>query len=91
MFLYPNNLKSKPQLWLWELKDLVIIGVITLIAVFIYSITENLYMLVVSATYAILTIKFDDLSIMDFIRFSSHFFILSTQKYTWKIERNHDD
>lgn len=43
MFLYPNNLKSKPILWLWELKDLVIIGVITLIAVFIYSITENLY------------------------------------------------
>lgn len=27
MFIYPENLKAKPMLWLWELRDIGIIGV----------------------------------------------------------------
>ena len=27
MYIYPDNLKSKAVLWLWELRDLAIIGV----------------------------------------------------------------
>ena len=27
MYIYPNNLKAKPKLWLWELRDIAIIGV----------------------------------------------------------------
>lgn len=87
MYLYPNNLRSKPILWLWYLKDIVIIGLSTLIAVFIYAQFNNLYLLVGVAVYAILSLRFDDLSILDFIIHSCRFFILESQTYTWQKER----
>lgn len=83
MHLYPNNLRSKPILWLWHLKDIVIIGISTLIAVFIYAQFSNIYLLVGVAVYAILSLRFDDLSILDFIVHSCRFFILESQTYTW--------
>ncbi len=33
MFIYPNNLKAKAKLWLWELRDLAILGVGLLLSV----------------------------------------------------------
>ncbi len=32
MYIYPDNLKSKAVLWLWELRDIAIIGVGALIS-----------------------------------------------------------
>ena len=34
MYMYPDNLKAKATLWLWELKDIGSIGVGLLISVF---------------------------------------------------------
>ena len=27
MFIYPDNLKAKPMLWLWLLRDIAVIGI----------------------------------------------------------------
>ena len=37
MYMYPDNLKSKATLWLWELRDIGIIGIGCLISVFALS------------------------------------------------------
>ena len=37
MFIYPENLKAKPMLWLWELRDIGIIGVGFLLSVLALS------------------------------------------------------
>lgn len=29
MFIYPENLKAKPMLWLWLLRDIAVIGMPT--------------------------------------------------------------
>ena len=29
MYIYPDNLKSKAVLWLWELRDIAIIGAVS--------------------------------------------------------------
>ena len=34
MYIYPDNLKAKATMWLWELKDLAVIGILVLISVF---------------------------------------------------------
>ena len=34
MFIYPENLKAKPMLWLWELRDVAIIAAALLLSVF---------------------------------------------------------
>ena len=34
MYIYPDNLKSKAVLWLWQLRDIGIIGIGCLVSVF---------------------------------------------------------
>lgn len=92
MYLYPDNLRARPMLWLWYLKDIVLIGILTLISVFIYAQFNNINLLVGVAVYAILSLRIDDLSIMDILTHLCRFFILEQQTFTWKNERiiNHE-
>lgn len=85
MYMYPDNLKAKATLWLWELKDIGIIGVGLLISVFALSQTGILVPIVITAVYAFLAIRFEDTSILDFIRYASAFFILKQQMYEWRL------
>ena len=56
MYIYPDNLKSKATLWLWELRDIGIIGVGCLISVFALSRLGWLPPIVLTAVYAFLSI-----------------------------------
>ena len=85
MYMYPDNLKAKATLWLWELKDIGIIGVGLLISVFALSQTGILVPIVITAVYAFLAIRFEDTSILDFIRYACAFFILKQQTYDWRL------
>ena len=85
MYMYPDNLKDKATLWLWELKDIGIIGVGLLISVFALSQTGILVPIVITAVYAFLAIRFEDTSILDFIRYACAFFILKPQMYEWRL------
>lgn len=51
MYLYPDNLKAKPMLWLWELRDVGIVGVGLLISVFAAANLGLYFPLVVTAVY----------------------------------------
>ncbi len=85
MYMYPDNLKAKATLWLWELKDIGIIGVGLLISVFAISQTGIMIPIVITAVYAFLAIRFEDTSILDFIRYACSFFILKQQMYEWRL------
>ena len=85
MYMYPDNLKAKATLWLWELKDIGIIGVGLLISVLALSQTGILVPIVITAVYAFLAIRFEDTSILDFIRYACAFFILKQQMYEWRL------
>ncbi|MDK9711231.1 hypothetical protein [Acidaminobacter sp.] len=85
MYMYPDNLKAKATLWLWELKDIGIIGVGLLISVFALSQTGILLPIVLTAVYAFLAIRFEDTSILDFICYACAFFILKQQMYEWRL------
>ena len=37
MFIYPDDLKAKPMLWLWLLRDIAVIGVAALLSVLALS------------------------------------------------------
>ena len=85
MYMYPDNLKAKATLWLWELKDIGIIGVGLLISVFALSQTGILVPIVITAVYAFLAIRFEDTSILDFILYACAFFILKQQMHEWRL------
>ena len=48
MFIYPDNLKAKATLWLWELRDVAVIGVGFLFSVLAIAQTGILFPLVVT-------------------------------------------
>jgi hypothetical protein len=82
--MYPDNLKAKAILWLWELRDIGIIGIGCMISVFALSQLGLLLPIVITAVYAFLTIRFEDVSILDFIRYAFLFFIGRQQSYKWR-------
>ncbi len=83
-YLYPDNLKAKATLWLWELRDIGIISIVLLISVFALSQTGLLLPVVITAVYAFLSIRFDDVSILDFIKYAVAYFFLKPQQYEWR-------
>lgn len=84
MYIYPDHLRAKATLWLWQLKDIGIIGVAALVSVLAVSQLGLWPPIVLTAVYAFLTIRFEDTSIMDFIRYACAFFILKQQFYEWR-------
>lgn len=86
MYIYPDNLKARASLWLWHLKDVGIIGISLVISIFAVAQTRIILPLVVTAVYAFLTIRHDDISILDYIRNAWNFFIGGQQTYYWRAE-----
>lgn len=83
MYIYPDNLRAKPTLWLWELRDLGVIGVGLLLAVLALAQLRFLPPIVLVALYAFLSIRFDDTSILDFIKNAAAFFLTKQQYFEW--------
>ena len=83
MFIYPDNLKAKATLWLWELRDVAIIGVGFLFSVLAIAQTGRMFPLVVTVLYAFLSIRLEGASILDFLRYAVCFLILKQQYYEW--------
>ena len=86
MFIYPENLKAKPMLWLWLLRDIAIIGVAALISVFALVNGGSMAPLVVTVLYAFLSIQVDGSSILGFLRKAACFLFLQQQRYEWRLD-----
>ena len=85
MYIYPDNLTAKAMLWLWELKDVGVIGVGLLLSILALTQTGIFIPLVLAAVYGFLSIRFDDTSILNFIRYAMAFLITKQQFYEWRI------
>ena len=86
MFIYPDNLKAKPMLWLWVLRDIAVIGVAALLSVLALSQGLGMGLLVVTVLYAFLTIQVEGSSSLDFLRRAANFLFLSQQYYEWRLD-----
>ena len=84
MYIYPDNLRAKATLWLWQLRDIGVIGVGALLSVLALTQLGFVPPIVATAVYAFLTIRFEDTSILDFIRYAGAFFIFKQQLYEWR-------
>lgn len=84
MYIYPDNLKSKAILWMWQLRDISVIGVCAVISILALTQAGFVLPLVLTGVYAFLTIRFEDTSILDFIRYACGFFFTKQQLYEWR-------
>ncbi|MEG1017140.1 MAG: hypothetical protein RSE36_04965 [Oscillospiraceae bacterium] len=84
MYIYPDNLSAKAMLFLWELRDIAFLGIGALISAFALARLGVLFPLVATVVYGFLTIRFDNTSILDYIRYAGAFFITKRQQYEWR-------
>ena len=87
MFIYPENLKAKPKLWLWQLRDMFIIGICLILSALALAQGIGMALLVLTFLYAFLAIQVDDASIMDFLRKAALFLFLQQQYYEWRLDQ----
>jgi len=83
MYLYPEHLRAKAVMWLWQLRDLTVIGVGVLLSVLAAIKMGSLVPAVVTAAFSFLTIRFDDVSILDFLCYACAFFFRQ-QYFEWR-------
>jgi hypothetical protein len=84
MYIYPENLKAKATLWLWELRDLAVTGIGLLFSVLILASLHSAVPLAFAAAYAFLSIRHEGASVLDFIRYAAAYFITTPQWYEWR-------
>lgn len=84
MYIYPDNLKAKAKLWLWELKDVAVIGIGLLLSVLALTQGAGMFLLVVTVMYAFLSIRTDGASILDYLKCAVCFLFLHQQYFEWR-------
>lgn len=84
MYLYPTNLTAKATLWLWEVRDIAIIGTGLLAGVFVAAQFGVLFLLVAVAVYAFLSVQTDGMSILRFLHRAAAFLLFTPQRYDWR-------
>lgn len=58
-YIYPQNLKAKPHLWLWGMRDFVILAIAALLSVVLLVHSGLLFPLAGALCFAFMTIRMD--------------------------------
>ena len=83
-YLYPKNLKAKANLWLWGMKDFFILCVLAVVTVILLVGCGWLIPAAVTLCYAFLTIRKEDMTVLDYIRYAVKYFLTDQQYYEWR-------
>ena len=83
-YIYPNNLKAKPTIWLWTLRDVAVVAICLVLSVLALAELRLVPPLICTVLYAFLSIRLEDASILDFLRYAMCFLFIKQQYYEWK-------
>ena len=83
-YIYPQNLKATANLWLWGLRDFCIIGIAALLSVVILVYVQFFVPAVVTLCYAFLTIRMDDTTVLDYMKYAVKFLRSTQQYFEWR-------
>ena len=83
-YLYPKNLKSKANLWLWGMRDFILLCASALLSIF--ALVELGWLIPASLTlcFAFLTVRKDDVTVLDYLKYAIRYFLTDQQYYEWK-------
>ena len=84
-YIYPQNLKAQARLWLWNLRDIAILGIALLISLLALSQLKFVLPLSLTVCYGFLTMRFDDASVMDYIKRGLRYFVTTQQLFKWRM------
>ena len=83
-YIYPQNLRAAASLWLWSMRDFIILCVTALLSV--AGLVQFRWLLPAALTlcFGFLTIRHDETTILDYIRWALRYFISTQQTYFWR-------
>ena len=83
-YIYPENLKANVKLWLRNVRDFIIICTGLILSVVVLVNLWNVLPIAATASYAFLSLRADETSIIDYIFNAVKFFLTSQQLYLWR-------
>ena len=83
-YIYPQNLKATANLWLWSLRDFAIACVGLLISVLALTQLGLILSFALTVAYAFLSIRLEEITVLDYVRYAGKFLIFSQQEYVWR-------
>ena len=83
-YIYPQNLKATANLWLWSLRDFAIVCVGLLISVLALTQLGLILPFALTVAYAFLSIRLEEITVLDYVRYAGKFLIFSQQEYVWR-------
>lgn len=85
-FIYPQNMKASATLWLWSLRDFAVIVIAALFSALVLATTKILIPAVLTAAFAFLSIRSDETTVLDFLKYAIRYFISTQQYYIWRLK-----
>lgn len=85
-YLYPQNLRAEASLWLWSLRDFVTLSVAALLSAVLLVELRLLLPAAATLCYGFLTIRLEDTTVLDFLRWAARYFVGAQQRFAWRQE-----
>lgn len=83
-YLYPENLRATANLWLWSLRDFMILAIAAMLSVAALVELHWVIPAAVTLCFGFLSMRLEDATILDFILQASRYFITSQQYFEWR-------
>lgn len=83
-YIYPKNLKAAANLWLWSFRDFTTICIATLLSALIMAQTGFLVPLALTAGYAFLSIRMEDTTVLEYMKYAVRYLISTQQYFEWR-------
>lgn len=83
-YLYPQNLRAAASLWFWSLRDFVTLSVAALLSTVLLVELRLLLPAAATLCYGFLTIRLEDTTVLDFLRWAARYFVGSQQSFAWR-------
>jgi len=74
-------MKAESSIWLWTMRDFTVVAAAALISALVFAATKSPMPLAVTGVYGFLTIRFEDVCILDFLGWAVQYFITAQQKF----------
>ena len=83
-YIYPQNLKATAHLWLWSLRDFTVLCIAALLSVLLLVELHWLLPAALTMGFAFLSIRTDDVTILDYVRYAARYLITTQQCFLWR-------
>ena len=84
-YLYPQNLKATANLWLWSLRDFAILWIAVLLSAVALVQLGIFIPAAVTLCFGFLTIRMDDTTVLDYMRYAVRYLISTQQYFEWAV------